>query len=286
LRRDVPEGSRAMAKPFDATLKELVETYPRDWLAQLGLPSDQPVEVIDADLSTITTQADKLLRLQEPTPSLLHLELQASRDPRLARRILKHNVLAHDRHDLPVQSIVVLLRPEADAPDLTGTVQYKPPHGGSLEFEFDVVRLWQQPVERLLSGGLGTLPLAPLGDVEPAALPAVIQKLDERFSDEAPPGEAATLWASTYILMGLRFPAETVSRLVQGVSGMRESSTYQSILSEEAKKLVLRLGTRRFGAPDHRTQTTLDEISSVERLEQLAERLLDVSGWDELLAST
>lgn len=82
-----------MAKPFDATLKELVETYPRDWLAQLGLPANQPVQVIDSDLSTVTTQADKLLRLLDPTPSLLHLELQASRDPRLARRILKYNVL-------------------------------------------------------------------------------------------------------------------------------------------------------------------------------------------------
>jgi len=274
-----------MAKPFDATLKDLVEHYPRDWLAQLGVPS-QPAEIIDADLSTITTQADKLLRVQEPTPSLLHRELQASHDPRLARRILKYNVLAHDRHDLPVQSIVVLLRPEADSPGLTGAVSYRLPHGGSLEFEFDVVRLWQRPVEGLLTGGLGTLPLAPLGDVTPDALPAVIQKLDERFSDEAPPGEAATLWTSTYILMGLRFPAEIVSRLVQGVSGMRESSTYQLILSEEARKLILRLGTRRFGPPDQHTQTILDEISSTERLEQLADRLLDVSGWQELLAST
>jgi predicted transposase YdaD len=279
-----------MAKPFDATLKELVETYPHDWLAQLGLPSDQPVEVIDADLSTITTQADKLLRLQEPTPSLLHLELQASRDPRLARRILKYNVLAHDRHDLPVQSIVVLLRPEADAPGLTGAVSYKPPHGGSLEFEFDIVRLWQRPVQNLLSGGLGTLPLAPLGDVVPSGLPAVIRRLDERFAHEAPPAEVAILWTSTYILMGLRYAPSLITHLLRGVNTMRESATYQLILdegrAEEARKLLLRLGTRRFGTPDHRTQTALEETISTDRLEQLADRLLDVSGWDELLAST
>ena len=65
---------------------------------------------------------------------------------------------------------------------------------------------------------------------------------------------------------------------------MRESSTYQAILSEEARKLLLRLGTRRFGTPDLLTQTVLDEITSVERLEQIVDRLLDVSGWDELLA--
>lgn len=83
-----------MAKPFDATLKELVEAYPRDWIAQLGLSSAGPLEIIDADLSTVTAQADRLIRLQEPEPWLLHLELQARRDPHLARRVLKYNVSA------------------------------------------------------------------------------------------------------------------------------------------------------------------------------------------------
>src|SRR2546422_703356 len=105
-----------MAKPFDATLKALVEAYPRDWLDQLGWPGTPAVDVIDADLSTVTAQAAKVLRLRAPTPRLLHLELQASRDPVLARRMLKYSVLLHDRHELPVRSVVVLLRPEADTP--------------------------------------------------------------------------------------------------------------------------------------------------------------------------
>jgi hypothetical protein len=78
-----------MAKPFDATLKELVEAYPHDWLIQLGLPASLPIEVIDADLSTVTAQADKVLRVREDSLWLLHLELQASRDPHLARRVLR-----------------------------------------------------------------------------------------------------------------------------------------------------------------------------------------------------
>jgi hypothetical protein len=44
-----------MAQPFDATLKQLVEAYPHDWLTQLGLPPVGPVEVIDADLSTVAS---------------------------------------------------------------------------------------------------------------------------------------------------------------------------------------------------------------------------------------
>src|SRR5262249_19795497 len=71
-------GEEGLATPFDATLKDLVERYPADWPAQLGLSASGPVDLIDADLSTITTQADKLIRVNDPEPWLLHLELQAS----------------------------------------------------------------------------------------------------------------------------------------------------------------------------------------------------------------
>jgi len=43
-----------MPLPFDAAVKDLVEGYPHDWLAQLGLPGGQHVEVIEAELSTVT----------------------------------------------------------------------------------------------------------------------------------------------------------------------------------------------------------------------------------------
>jgi predicted transposase YdaD len=279
-----------MARPFDATLKELVETYPRDWIAQLGLSAAGPVDVVDADLSTVTAQADKLIRVQEPEPWLLHLELQASRDPHLARRVLKYNVLVFDRDELPVESVVLLLRPEANDPGLTGFLRYQSSRRSSLEFSYDVIRLWERPVDTLLTGGLGTLPLAPLGDVRPEALPGVIRHMDERFTRETAPGEAATLWAATYILMGLRYPSELTAQLLQGVSRMRESSTYQAILAEgraeEARRLLLLVGGERFGPPDERTRTTLESIDAVERLEQLIQRLLQVSSWEELLVSS
>ncbi len=149
-----------MAKPFDATLKELVEQFPRDWLAQFGLPAAGSVEVVDADLSTISTQADRVLLVNEAEPWLLHLELQSSRDPEMSRRVLRYHALLHDRHRLPVHSLVLLLRPEADDPRLTGRVEYRSAAGrGGLRLEFEVARLWQHPVESILTGGLGTLPL-------------------------------------------------------------------------------------------------------------------------------
>ena len=55
-----------VAKPYDASTKYLIETYPEAWLSYVGILAAGHVEVIDADLSTVTAEADKVLRLTEP----------------------------------------------------------------------------------------------------------------------------------------------------------------------------------------------------------------------------
>jgi len=74
---------------------------------------------------------------------------------------------------------------------------------------------------------------------------------------------------------------------------MKESATYQSIVeegeakgrAEEARKILLRQGGRRFGAPDARTQGAIEAITSVEQLEALLDRVLEVENWTDLLAT-
>ncbi len=103
-----------------------------------------------------------------------------------------------------------------------------------------------------------------------------------------PPDVARKLWAATFVLMGLRCPAEVAEQLLQGVTAMEESTTYQLIVSRgkviEARDVILRLGWKKFGAPNPATTAVLESITNLTRLEQLHERLLDVSNWDELLA--
>jgi predicted transposase YdaD len=111
-----------MPKPFDAALKHLIEDYPADWLRVLGLPIG-PVELLDADLSTVTSEADKVLRVGRPSPWLLHVELQSGQDAGMGQRLLRYNVLLTARHDLPAHSAVVLLRPAADGPGITGLLE-------------------------------------------------------------------------------------------------------------------------------------------------------------------
>ena len=234
---------------------------------------------------------------------MLHLDFQSGPDPSLPRRVLLYSVLLHDGYVLPVHSVVILLRPRADRGDLTGRVSYAARTGrGHLDFAFEVIRLWQVPVERLLTSGLGTLPLAllgqmPAGRTPDEVLPEVIARLVERIDAEAPPGQGPILLTASFVLTGLRVSRQRVLELFQEVRKMRDSTSYQAILDEgraegeikgraegltmgqveEARQLLLRLGRKRLGSPEPSVEETVRAIDGLPRLELLLERLLDVA---------
>jgi len=282
-----------MAKPFDATTRELLESDPRAWLELLLGRELGDVRIQNADLSTITTEADSVLLVAEVEPWLVHLEFQSSYDPTLPLRLQRYNILVNYRHRLPVQSMALLLCPDADGPAMTGLLQHRLPDGLIYhEFRYNVVRTWERPADEILAGGLATLPLAPLARVNENDLPTVIHAMQERLDREATKNQAETLWTATYILMGLKYSDELIDRLLEGVQNMKESVTYQKILregraegrTEEAKRILKRQGSRRFGKPDAHIEAAIDAIADLDRLEQLTDRVLEVTGWEELLA--
>jgi hypothetical protein len=80
---------------------------------------------------------------------------------------------------------------------------------------------------------------------------------------------------------------------------MEESTTYQGIVrrgreerrevgraegrAEEARRMLLLLGETKFGPADAATRSALENISDLARLEELGQRLMNVSSWQELL---
>ena len=106
-------------RPFDVTTRRLIESDPVGWLAWLGLPVDGPVQPLDSEVSTVLAEVDKVLEVAGPSPWLAHLEVQSGHDPELPARMLQYHVLLRYRDKKPVESIVVLLRPEADGPELS-----------------------------------------------------------------------------------------------------------------------------------------------------------------------
>jgi hypothetical protein len=142
-------------------------------------------------------------------------------------------------------------------------------------------------------------------------VPGIVKRMENRFIRELSPAEAQESWLATFVLLGLRYPKDIVQQLLTGVRQMRESTTYQWIIEQglqegrqqgiqqgmqqgraegeargqlrEARGLLLRLGTRQFGAPPPAEALTgIDQLSDVAEIESLVERVLVAASWNDL----
>lgn len=298
----MPEEARRPAKPYDATLKHLVESRPAEWLGYLGLPLGTRIGAVDADLSSVTAAADKVLRVDGPDPYIAHLEFQSGIDTELDRRMLLYNVLLRSRHGLPVRTVAFLLHPRtASATVLGGVRDVGDPHC-RLDFAYRIVRVWEQPPESFLHGGLATMALACVA-ASAEELEKTYNLIAAKLRAEASESDAREIWAATFIMSGLRHDLILVRRLMKGAWNMsweENSVTYQAILAEgeakgqakgeiagrirEAKALLLRLGTRRLRSPSVAISEQIQRIDDLPRLEALIERTMDTSSWEELLS--
>ena len=78
---------------------------------------------------------------------------------------------------------------------------------------------------------------------------------------------------------------------------LEDSTTYQYILekgiaqgiaqgrAQEAQSLIMRQGTKRFGAPTPEVEAAIRATTDQPRFERLAERVLDATSWADLLAT-
>jgi hypothetical protein len=68
---------------------------------------------------------------------------------------------------------------------------------------------------------------------------------------------------------------------------LEDSTTYQLILrrgaERETRRLLIRLGTRRFGPPPASTADAFTAVTDRDRLERMILAALDAAGWDDLL---
>ena len=295
-----------MAKPFDATLNALIDLRPADWansFARLvGIPPGPSVS-LDTDLAT-TLQADKLFRIDGAKPSLLHLELEANPRTGIPRELMRYNTLVDHLHGLPVETVLILLRPKAQASDQTGEYRRVGVNGNLIaEFRYRVERVWERPIDFWLQSGLGLAPLALLTDEASHQLESALDRFQvcmrENKVDET---TTKTLLGSSFVLCGLRYNKERVLEMFRSISMlMEESTTYQGILEKGMEKgmekgrsegrseglvaVLIRLGTKRFGPPTTTLVVELKQITDNERLERLMDRILDAVSWDDLLAS-
>lgn len=291
--------------PLDVATKELIWDEPADWLERFGIDPGGPVELIDSEATTLTAAADKVLKVGGDRPFLVDLEPHSYHETDVVRKLWLRQVALDHRHNLPVLTVLILLRKEANSPGLRGVYERKLPDGRLMNrYHYRVVRLWKEDPEDYLNAGVAVLPLAPLTDVVRADLPGVIDRMTPRINAE-PPARAAKIWLATYLLMGMRYPDDLINRLLEGRHNMQDSTTYQRILRDGRqeglkeglkeglqegrilgeRQFVLRLGTKRFGEPGARTLAAIEAIRDADRLEALGLRIIDadVRTWDDLL---
>jgi hypothetical protein len=282
-----------MAMTFDATLKDMGRDSPQGFLAAFDRPPAVPVRLLNVDLSTVTTAADLILGLGEPLGEIIHLDFQSRAAAWKHADLMVYNALLFAHYHVPVHTIVLLLRPEAAHANLNGVIRYAArPGRGSMDFGYEVVRLWERPAEELLAADLGVTPLALLGrlpeDVSlEDGLTVVAQRLAERLEKEAPPDRVKKLLTDAFLLTGLRVRRDVAARIFGGVRAMQESDTYLMILDEGQEKAtredVLLVGEERFGPSDESVRTQLKAITDLPRLKRMVRRAVKAMSWQEIL---
>ncbi len=283
-------------KPFDDTFKDMLEMSPSGWAERFLGGAIISADCIDADVATVTAAADKVLRVNRPGGALLlNPEAWSGHAGTAPGQAHLYSTLLTNRHALPVRSVIILLRPEANATNLTGTMELSElpddpePY---LVFRYRVVRLWQEPLEPFLSGPAALLPFAPLTDEGGRDLAGTVGRVVRRIRAETSPEVAGKMEAATFVLLGLRHEAEVIQRVFEGVKEMEESTTYQAILRkgqergviQTLRETLLQFGGWKLGEPGPAAVGAIEAITDVGRLRALAARLREVDSWEALLA--
>lgn len=287
-----------MSKPYDSVFKDLLERDPGGWVRLALGPVEGEPALVDADISTVSGAADKVVLLTGAEPFVVHFEAFASWDPSLHARAMSYNALHHRRQMLPVYTVLVVLRPEADHASLTGEYRVVTPYRRQVHsLEYQVLRAWELDLDQVLQGSLATLPLAPLTDAAATRLPEVLRRMEVRLA-EASPEEQKDLWTDTFVLLGLRYPRQSVAQLFRGIPAMRESDTYQMILEEGiergreegreegllagARLALFTVGTPRFGEPDPAVRQRIEAETDLARLEAWLATVTRAESWTDL----
>jgi predicted transposase YdaD len=171
-----------MAGAWDSMAKRLIGANPEHFIKWLASEATF-VAVLDLELKSKHLYADALLQItQDDKPGLLHIEVQAYRDPQMQVRLLEYNVLASRQYShIPVYSYVICLLEVADVVDPPFTRRFL--NGEEVHrFYYQVIRLWDIPAETLLhSGWTGLLPLVSL--TRSGKQPEMVKEMIDRLAE-------------------------------------------------------------------------------------------------------
>ena len=271
---------------FDNVCKFLAENFSSDfarWL--LGKPMGL-TKLSSTELLVEPIRADALI-LMESQEVVLHLEFQTQPDKNIPFRMADYRLRVYRRYPhKQMRQVVIYLKPTTSQ-----LVQQNVFSISGTRHEFEVIRLWEQPMEEFLEFP-GLLPLVVLSRTEDKS--QTLRLVAQRIENLRNKTEQNNLAAVTSILAGLVLEKEVIRQVLREEI-MRESVIYQDIVAkataegkaegiqEGEASLVLRQLKRRIEEVNLELEVRIRSLS-VPQLEELGEALLDFSRTSDLVA--
>ena len=247
-----PGNAQPKRPGYDQTLKRLL-TRAHDGFLALIAPGLTWQGERSPELPAVARQADLVwaVRDEHGVLGLLHIELQTLADALMGERVAEYQLRLWRRDHLPIRSIVVLLRPTDRIPVSPFVIPWK--NGESLRCEFDIIKLWEIPAERVLASPYYDLwPLAAL--MGGMTLDSVVATAEQIASAPLSLEERGELTGLLVVLSDLRLRRKEVLAVLRR-NPMLDEIVRQSSLAEEFFNEGMRDSIRlfleaRFGAVD------------------------------------
>lgn len=275
---------------FDSNLRNLAGQYSQNFLHWLVDESATLQEQLDPVFVTQERRADLIIRYGLPTgiSEILHLEFQRSPDADLPLRMAIYALRIRERYGQMARQVLILLEESPAARRIPNVFEE-----GSARIEYQIVRIWEQDPQIILSSQrLGLIPLVALmGQPDRIAerLEVCASVLSARIQSKQ---EQQDLLALAVLLgslqLGTQSEIEAFIRSKRMVDLM-ESPLLQKWLSEAEQRgeavgerqMLVRLLSRKFGPLSETVQEKLTTITEPEQLERLMDAAIDVTSLDD-----
>jgi hypothetical protein len=140
-------------KPFDRILKAFADEAPRLFLRLLGLPSDVDIQPMRTETAPPMAMPDYVATLRRGGKEVIfHAEFEARYHSGIPLDMARYGLSLVWQHHLPVESVLVLLRPEGTPAKVPEVGCYKI-GGTETRHRYRVVRCWEMDPTPVLDTG-------------------------------------------------------------------------------------------------------------------------------------
>ena len=264
---------------FDTICKFLIETFSTDFATWLLGEPIALTELSSSELSLEPIRADALMLLQSDS-LVLHVEFQTQPDPEIPFRMLDYRLRVYRRFPYKSMRQMVIYLQQTRS-ELVQQTSFNLP---STCHEFEVIRLWEQPLEVFISTP-GLYPFAALSRVSNRL--EVLRQVATQLETIPDRRMQSNVTAAAAILAGLVLEKGMIEQILRREI-MQESVIYQDILQEGLQKgrqegkeegersLILQLLTHKFGKISKEARSQIGQLS-LAQLEALGKALLEFS---------